>query len=181
MNRKHFDALGHASEIVAANPKGILLTTKADGLVDSMVIGWGMLGTVWSTTTFVAFVRTSRFTHDNLASNPQFTIGVPVGGRLRPDILQVCGTQSARHVDKVAACGLTLVGGEKVDVPAILEAPLTLECEVIYHAAMDADAIPADLRERYYPQDVTDVDAGSSRYPHEVYYGRVVSSYLLEG
>lgn len=179
MNRKHFDALGHASEIVSANPKGILLTTQADDLVDTMVIGWGMLGTIWNTPTFAAFVRTSRFTHENLERNPQFTVNVPVGGRLRSDIFKVCGTESGRHVDKVAACGLTLVGAEKVDVPAILEAPLTLECQVIYHSAMDPEAFPEAVR-RFYPHNVTDVDAGTSCYLHDLYLGRVVSSYLLE-
>lgn len=172
MNHKEISPFECAAAIEQALPKGILLTTKANGKVNSMVIGWGMLGTVWSTPTFVTFVRTSRYTHELLAANPQFTINVPVGGPLPKDVFRICGTQSGREMDKVKAAGLTLVDGEKVDVPAIAQAPLTLECEVMYRARVDQGAMPPDLQHRYYVQD-TDGN-------HDIYYGRIVASYLLE-
>ena len=172
MKRTKVGPFDYAIQVEKAIPKGVLLTTKADNKVNSMVIGWGMLGTIWSIHTFVTFVRTSRYTHELLAANPRFTINVPVDGPLPRDIFRVCGTQSGRDVDKVSAAALELVEGEKVDVPAIVQAPLTLECEVMYHTPLDESAIPEDLHDRYYVQDTDGL--------HDVYYGRIVSSYLLE-
>lgn len=180
MNRKRINPMGYANTIEKAIPKGVLLTTKAEGKVNSMVIGWGMLGRVWSLPTFIAFVRTSRYTHEMLEKNPQFTINVPLDGRLPRDIFKVCGTQSGRDLNKVEAAGLTLVNGDEVDVPGIAQAPLTLECDVMYHALMVGDALPEDVRANFYPADVDDIRASGSRYLHEVYYGEIVNAYVIE-
>ena len=145
-----------------------------------MVIGWGMLGTVWGIPTFITYVRTSRFTHQLLEQHPQFTINVPVGKPLPRDVFKVCGVQSGRDLDKVEQAGLTLVDSEKVDVPGVAQAPLTLECDVIYHAMLDDDAISPDVRAKYYPTEVDDIRAGSSKYLHEVYYGKIVNAYLID-
>ena len=179
MQKRKIDAFDYANDIVKANPRGILLTTKAAGEVDTMVIGWGHIGNIWGEPTFVAYVRTSRRTHDLLEASGEFTVNVPEG-KLRPDIFKVAGTQSGRNVDKVAELGLTLVDGENVGAPAILEAPLTLECRVIYKQLLDADAIPREVMERFYPADVTDIDAGANCYMHVAYYGEIVGSYVLE-
>lgn len=179
MQKREIDPFDYANEIAKANPRGILLTTKAHGEVDTMVIGWGALGTVWGMPMFIAFVRTSRHTHDLLEENGQFTVNIPQE-RLDPQVVRVAGRQSGRHVDKVAELGLTLVDGEEVDVPAVLEAPITLECDVVYKQLFDADALPQDILANYYPADVTDVDAPGSCYQHVAYYGNIVNSYILE-
>lgn len=179
MEKRHIDPYEYASAITKANARGILLTTKAEGEVDTMVIGWGLIGTLWGKPTFTAFVRTSRHTHALLEKNPQFTINVPLD-RLGKRIFAVAGTKSGRHVDKAELLGLTLANGGKVDVPAIAEAPITLECKVVYRQMMDRDAVPKATRERFYPADVTDVDASGSCYYHEIYYGEIVDSYVLE-
>ena len=52
----------YAKEINHALEKGILLTTKADDKVNTMTIGWGMLGIEWGKPVFLALVRQSRHT-----------------------------------------------------------------------------------------------------------------------
>lgn len=180
MERRHVDPFEHAGTITQANPAGILLTTKADGKVDTMVIGWGLIGTLWGKPAFTAFVRTSRHTHALLERNPEFTVNVPLEGQgLDKSALAVAGTKSGRDMDKVAELGLTLVDGRAVDVPAIAEAPLTLECRVMYQQLMDKGSVPEDIRRRVYPADVTDIDRGGNCYYHVIYYGEIVDSYIV--
>ncbi len=180
MERQHVDPFEHANTITQANPGGILLTTKAGGEVNTMVIGWGLIGTLWGKPTFTAFVRTSRHTHALLEENPEFTVNVSLEGeRLNRDIFAVAGTKSGRSVDKVAELGLTLVDGSTVDVPAIAEVPLTLECKVMYQQLMDKGSVPEDIQGRFYPADVTDIDKGGNCYYHVIYYGEIVDSYIV--
>ena len=180
MERQHINPFEHADTITQANPKGILLTTKADGEVDTMVIGWGLIGTLWGKPAFTAFVRTSRHTHALLEKSPEFTVNVPLKGEgLDKRIFAVAGTKSGRNMDKVAELGLTLVDGNVVSVPAIAEVPLTLECRVMYQQMMDKDAVPEDIQRSVYPVDVTDIDRGGNCYYHVIYYGEIVDSYIV--
>ena len=55
----------YANQITKALPKGILLNTNGDKF-NSMVIGWGHLGTLWGQPTFVVYVRQSRYTKEQL-------------------------------------------------------------------------------------------------------------------
>ena len=83
----------YAETIIKAIPKGILVTTKADK-VNSMVIGWGTYGVEWSRPMFVIYIREGRFTREQLDKNPEFTVNIPLEGKLDPGIFNVCGSQS---------------------------------------------------------------------------------------
>lgn len=168
--KKNVNALDYASQICKAlKPYGVLLTTAANGKVNSMTIGWGCIGVDWSKPVFMAFVRESRYTKQMLEKNGEFTVNIPMG---QPDkkILAFCGTKSFRDVDKIRELGLTLVDSDVVSVPGIQEFPLTLECRVIYKEEQDLNRIPADILGRYYP----DGDQ------HHVYYGEIVNAYIIE-
>ena len=172
MKRRSIDLADCAGEIVKALKKGVLLTTRAGDKANSMVIGWGTLGTNWAKPVFAAYVRESRYTRALLDRNPEFTVNVPLGD-YDPKIWEICGSKSGRDMDKLQAAGLTPVPGEKVSVPALKEFPLTLECRVIYRQAQD----PALLEggDRFYPP-----DASGRRDSHVTYYGEVVAAYVLE-
>ena len=150
-----------------------------------MTIGWGTLGVEWGRPVFVAYVRTSRHTHELLDRSGEFTVSVPVAtgdaerdARVRA-ILATCGSRSGRDTDKVTECGLALVEGEEVASPAIAELPLTLECRVIYRRDQDVALLPDGLRERYYPQDKGPEVALANLASHTEYYGEIVSAYVL--
>jgi flavin reductase (DIM6/NTAB) family NADH-FMN oxidoreductase RutF len=168
MKRK-IDAFTYANEILQAVGKGVLMTTKADGQVDTMTIGWGTMGIQWGKPIFIAYVRESRHTKTLVDKNPEFTINVPLG-RCDKNILGFCGTKSGRDVDKIEALGLTLEEGETVSVPAIRELPLTLECKVIYKQEQVKEAIAPENLERYY---------GDGDF-HTAYYGQITDAYILE-
>lgn len=164
----------YAPTILAAVGKGVLLTTKADGKVNTMTIGWGTLGIEWGKPIFTVFVRESRYTKELLDKNGEFTINVPYGECDR-NILSVCGTKSGRDMDKIEALGLTLEEPQTVSVPAIRELPLTLECKVIYRQTQDREAINAENDTRFYAKGT----ANEGDY-HTAYYGQITAVYIVE-
>ena len=172
--KQKIDINEYAGKITKALPSGILLTTKADGKVNTMTIGWGMIGTDWSRPVFITFVRKSRFTHDLLEKNGEFTINVPVD-EFDKNIINVCGTKSGRDMDKIKEMNLTLEEPEEISVPAIREFPLTLECRVVYKQDQDPEAIPRAFIDRFYPENVE-----GKRDFHTAYYAEIVSAYIVK-
>ena len=169
MKRK-IDAFDYAGTICKAlKPYGILLTTAAEGKVNTMTIGWGTIGVDWSRPMFIAYVRESRYTKEMLDKNPEFTVNIPLGEADRK-ILAHCGTKSGRDADKIRDLGLHLEDPDVISVPGIKELPLTLECKVLYKEEQDLSLIPEDILKVYYPH-------GDH---HHVYYGQIVSAYIIE-
>ena len=171
-----FDYAGH---ICKAMSPGILLTTKADNIVNTMTIGWGSIGVEWGKPIFIGFVRESRYTRQLLKENQEFTINVPFSD-FDPKILGECGRKSGRDTDKFALLGLTQEEPVAVSVPGIREFPLTLECKVVYAQAQDLSCLPEPILSRYYPQDVDGLYPGSNRDHHIAFYGEIVASYIIE-
>ncbi|MBO5317380.1 MAG: flavin reductase family protein [Oscillospiraceae bacterium] len=172
--KKHIKVWDYAGRIAEELEKGVLLTTKSGDKVNSMTIGWGLLGIQWAKPVFVVLVRESRHTKKMLEENPEFTINIPLGA-IDKSILGVCGTKSGRDMDKIAALGLTLEEGETVSVPAIKELPLTLECKVIYKQDQDPKAIAPEYDARFYAKGT----ANEGDY-HTAYYGEITAAYIVE-
>ena len=171
---KNINPWDYAPQILNNIKKGILLTTQADGEVDSMVIGWGMMGVEWLKDIFIVYVRQSRHTLTLLDKNPEFTINVPLG-EIDPEVLRVCGTLSGRDMDKIKTLGLHTVPGQTVSVPAIKELPLTLECKVIYRQDQDLSLLEQPSIDRCYkPGTPNEKDF------HTAYYGQITAAYILE-
>lgn len=177
--KKLINVFDHAGDICHAMSKGILLTTRHDGVVNTMTIGWGMLGIEWGKPIFIALVRQSRFTRELLDKSMEFTVNVPRGD-LDAKILGFCGTKSGRHVDKIKEMGLTLEEPTTIGAPGICELPLTLECKVLYRQDQDLSGIPSDVLEKYYPQDIDGSKPGKNRDHHIAYYAEIVDAYIIE-
>ncbi len=168
----------YAQMITEALPRGILLNTE-DKKFNSMVIGWGGLGTVWGKPVFTVYVREHRYTKAQIDSTGEFTISVPLDKPI-PSIAKVCGMQSGRNVDKAAEAHLTLEDAEIVSVPGIKEYPLTLECRVLYSQKQELDKLPDDIREKMYPQDVDGSYPMANRDAHTAYIGEIVAAYIIK-
>ena len=164
----------YAPQILTAVKEGVLMTTQADGEINTMTIGWGHLGIEWYKPTFIAYVRQSRHTKLLVDKNPEFTINVPLGVADK-EIIKICGTQSGRDVNKIEKLGLTLVPGETVSVPGIKEMPLTLECKVIYQQDQDLNLLDADDRNRCYPLGTVEENNF-----HTAYYGEITAAYIVK-
>lgn len=178
MSKEYFDVFDHAGTICKAMQSGILLTTKVDGKVNTMTIGWGMIGIEWKKPIFIAFVREGRYTRQLLDTGMAFTVNVPYG-QYDKNVLAYCGTKSGQHTDKIQDMNLTLEPSEHIDVPGIKEFPLTLECKLLYRQPQDLSAIPADILQKYYPADVDSTAPGSNSDLHIAYYAEIVGSYII--
>lgn len=172
--KKNIDAFDYTGHICKSMKKGILLTTKSHGKVNTMTIGWGKIGIEWNRPVFIAYVRESRYTKTMLEASGEFTVNVPYGA-LDSSILGYCGKKSGVDTDKIADLGLTLVDSDIVSAPGILELPLTLECKVIYKQKQDLTQLPQEIIDRFYPA----VGEDGFRDPHIAYYGEIVNAYLI--
>lgn len=170
--KEKISAFDYAGQIVKALPDGILLNTMGEKF-NSMVIGWGHLGVIWGRETFTVYVRQSRYTKPLLDKTGEFTVSVPLSGKLGADVFRICGSQSGRQVDKAAAAHLTLIESETIRTPGILEYPLTLECRVLYQQDQALCGIPEDIRKRYYAGGANEGDF------HTAYIGEIVNAFIL--
>ena len=165
----------YAGKILESLNPGILATTKVDDQVNTMTIGWGMLGVEWNRPVFILYVRESRYTKTMLERNGEFTINVPLNG-CDKKILSYCGTKSGRDTNKIQDLGLTLEEPTTISVPGIKELPLTLECKVIYKQDQNPAAIDPEINKRSYPPFFPD---GRGDY-HTVFYGQILDAYIIE-
>lgn len=176
MKRKYIDPSDYARMIMKKLPSGILLTTKADETINTMVIGWGTIGVNWGKNVFVAYVRESRFTKALLDKNPEFTVNIPAD-RIDSNILKIAGSMSGRDLDKIKELNLTPVDSENISVPAIAELPVTLECKVLYaqEQELSEESFDNSLLTKYYP-----ADSNNKRDQHTAFYAEIVNAYILE-
>lgn len=168
----------YAEKITKALPKGILLNTNGEKF-NSMVIGWGNLGTTWGVPTFVVYVRENRYTKSQLDKTGEFTVSIPQDKPV-PRIARVCGSQSGHNIDKVKEAALTLEEPEAVQTPGIREYPLTLECKILYAQRQDLSKLPENIRTSMYPQDVDGTNPMANRDPHTMYIGQIVEAYIIQ-
>ena len=177
--KKEIDVFYYAGHICKEMKKGILLTGKSGDTLNTMTIGWGMLGIEWGKPLFIALVRESRFTKHLIEESGEFTVNIPYGD-VDSKILGFCGTKSGRDVDKFAELGLTLEEPLAIHTPGIRQLPLTLECKVLYAQPQELSSIPQAILDHYYPQNIDGIDPGKNRDRHVAYYGQIVSAYLIE-
>ncbi len=175
---KEINVFDYAEHILKQLQKGCLVTTKAQDKVNVMTISWGSLGVEWAKPIFIIYVRENRCTKELLDLNGEFTLNIPLGD-FDKKILGVAGTKTGKLVDKVKLLNLTLIDSKAIQVPAIKELPLTLECKVIYKQEQDKNAISQD-NNVFYPQDVDSDFHGANRDYHTAYYGEIVNAYIIE-
>lgn len=173
--KKNVDVFDYAGVICKALSKGVLLTTKSGGKVNTMTIGWGKLGVEWGKPIFIAYVRESRYTRMLLDKSGEFTVNIPLNDDHR-EILGYCGRKSGRDTDKIHDRKLETVDSDMVSAPGIAQFPLTLECKVIYRQEQDLCRMPQSVIDRFYPP------YGERQIPdmHTAYYGEIVNAYLIE-
>lgn len=150
--------------------KGAFLTTKWGDKINTMVIGWGGVGVLWRLPVFNVVVRQNRFTYELLEKSREFTVTVPYVDL--PQALSVCGTKSGRNMDKLAACGLTALNGQKIATPVLNVPGMHFECKVVYNRLMGRENLDGALNELWYNKEPNDY--------HVFYFGEIVDSYIID-
>lgn len=150
--------------------KAAFLTTKSGNKINTMVIGWGTIGILWRLPVFNVVVRQNRFTYEQIEKSHEFTVTIPYVNL--PQAVAVCGTKSGRNMDKLAACGLKTVKGQKIATPVLDVPGMHFECKVMYGRLMGAENLNKALDELWYNKEPDDY--------HMFYFGEIVDSYITE-
>ncbi len=161
------ELLERAGEIIPLMEKGAFLTVQADGMCNTMTIGWGLMGVCWRKPVLMVAVRNSRYTYRIMEAAEDFTVSMP-SGNLRDEIFY-CGTKSGRDVNKFEECGLKTAKGRKVGSPIIHTPGLHVECMLVYKCAMQPQDLASQLHSLYPQKDY-----------HTLYYGEIVACYDIQ-
>lgn len=143
-----------------------LFTAGTKENFNTMTIGWGCMGDLWSQPAFVAYIRHSRYTAEFADANEYFTVsffGLP-----RPAALGVLGSKSGRDMDKIHDSGLTPI--ELEGQVAFEEAKVVFICKKMYVDDMDPAKIPPEWKQKWY----ADEDY------HKIYTGQITAVYVKE-
>jgi len=151
-----------AGEILRQLPKGTFLTVKSRQHLNTMTMGWGTLGMVWSRPVFVAPVRCSRYTFKLIEQAPDFTVSIPRENEFRKE-LAYCGSHSGKAIDKFAECGLRTREASCTDTPLLDIPGIHLECRTLLRGTMGPDLMHPELSTFYQDEDY-----------HTYYYGEIV-------
>ena len=143
-----------------------LLLTSGDfakGHFNTMTVGWGSLGVMWGMPFAQVVVRPTRYTYEFTERYDTFTLcGFP---QKYAPALQLLGSKSGRHGNKIAESGLTPIASTKVAAPSFAEAELVLECHKIYWDDMaPAQFLDARIETKYPRKDY-----------HRIYFGEIVA------
>lgn len=145
--------------------RGLFLTSAADGKANTMIIGWGLIGSVWGRPIWTVLVRPSRYTYQLIEQTGDFTISVP--GADLEKACKLCGSVSGRDRDKLAEADLRAVPARNVKSPTIDGCLVHYECRVLH----TNDIQPGTL--------VQPIITGAYRSGdfHRVYWGEIVATY----
>ena len=150
--------------------QGVLLTCGdfEAGHYNTMTIGWGSLGVIWSIPFALVAVRPARYTYQFMEKYESFTISA--FPKSYGDALLLLGTKSGRDGDKIAESGLTPVASKSVTAPGFAEAELIVECKKNYWMDVDPDHfLDQSIQETYPCKDY-----------HRIYVGLVTGIFGTE-
>jgi flavin reductase (DIM6/NTAB) family NADH-FMN oxidoreductase RutF len=161
------DYMSVAQQVMNQIKKGVFLTVKAGDQLNSMAIGWALVGIVWRKPILMVAVRDSRHTFAIIEKAADFTVSVPTTDM--QDEVMYCGTKSGRDVNKYKECNLELVDAQKVITPIIKTPGIHFECRIIYKGPMDPEFLDKEY-ENLYPQ----------KDYHTLYFGEILACYETE-
>lgn len=160
----------YATQVIEQLGKtGVFLTVGEGSKANTMTIGWGTIGRVWSLPVFTVLVRQNRYTHQLIEKSKHFSVSIPLDDSLDRQ-LDFCGRNSGRDVDKYKECGLQLKPGQSIATPVIGQCPLHYECEIIYRQPVAGEPLAPAIMEQYYQREPM----------HIIYYGKILACYHSE-
>lgn len=123
-----------------------LLTAGNGDDFNTMLIGWGALGTIWAKPAATVYVRESRYTKEFMDKQDIFTISFFDKQYMKDEML--LGTLSGRDGDKI---GKTTLHPEKLATGVTFkEAKVTLVCRKMYKQELDLHAMPEEVQKHDY-------------------------------
>lgn len=150
--------------------KGAFLTSKSGNKINVMVVGWGSIGLMWRLPVLSVMIRQNRFTYELIEKSDEFSVTFPYTPQ--PKALEICGTQSGRYMDKLAAAGLRTVTSEQIATPVLDMPGMHFECKNVYRRLMGRENLNKALDELWYHKEPDDY--------HVFYFGEILASYVTD-
>ncbi len=123
-----------------------LVTAGSGDDFNTLLIGWGALGSLWGRPAATVYIRESRYTKEFMDRQDCFTISFYDKQYMKDEML--LGTLSGRDGDKI---GKTQLHPEKLENGVTFrEAKVTLVCRKLYAQEMDLAAMPEEIVSRHY-------------------------------
>jgi flavin reductase (DIM6/NTAB) family NADH-FMN oxidoreductase RutF len=164
---KKIDPAKLSVEIVTLwDKEWFLLTSGTIENFNMMTVSWGSIGCMWNKPFVQIVVRPQRYTFEFLEKNTTFTL-CSFPEKYRP-ALEILGSKSGRHGDKLSLTDLTPKKSSKISAPAYKEASLILECKKIYFQDLNPIGFLDEGIEDNYP--INDY--------HRVYFGEIVAAFV---
>ena len=129
---------------------------------NTMTIGWGALGTMWSKPFAFVAVRFTRYSFNFMEKYDTFTLSA--FPKKHHKALSLLGTKSGRDGDKIAESGLTPEPATMVAAPTFEEAEIVIECQKMYANDLNPAHFLDEGIYRHYP----------NRDYHRIYYGEIL-------
>ena len=136
---------------------------------NTMTIGWGSVGCVWSKPVFMVLVRPQRHTYEMIKAAGEFTVSVPTKNALKAELI-FAGTKSGRDFNKFEGHGLTAAPAQEVNAPIVKECGLHFECRTLLTQDMTPDRMDPSLVNGTYA-------AGDF---HTMFFGEIVRCYTTD-
>jgi len=148
-----------------------MLLTSGDytkGKFNTMTIGWGALGTMWSKPFAFVAVRHSRYTFEFMENYDTFTLtAFPPEHQ---EALNLLGSRSGRDSNKISTSGLTPEPSSVIPAPSFKEAELVIECRKIYWNDLNpVHFLDTAIYDKYPKRDF-----------HRIYYGEVLKIFAVD-
>lgn len=144
--------------------KWMLVTAGTPERCNTMTASWGGLGVLWGHPVATCYIRPQRYTYEFVEESAYFTLSF--FEEAHRDALALCGAKSGRDMDKITACGLTVIPGAG-DAPCFEQAALTLVCRKLYRQDLDPACFLDPAIEKHYPQ----------KDYHRMYIGEIVEAF----
>ncbi|GBR77393.1 NADH-FMN oxidoreductase RutF [Candidatus Termititenax dinenymphae] len=146
----------------AVGEEWMLITAGTEEDHNTMTASWGGMGVLWNKPVVFIFVRPSRHTYSFIENNENFTL--TFFEEEHKEILEFCGTNSGREVNKTEKCELTPLSTLNGSV-YFAEGRLAIECKKIYAQDIDPELFLDPAIAANYPE--------GEEY-HKMYIGEIV-------
>lgn len=147
---------------------GVFLTVGGK-TPNTMTIGWGSVGCVWSRPVFMVLVRPQRHSFEMLKAAGEFTVSVPTKNPLKRE-LAFAGTQSGRDFNKFVGHGITAAPAQVVGAPIVRECGIHFECKTLLTQDMTPDRMdPSIIDFTYRAADF-----------HTMFFGEILRCYTTD-
>lgn len=143
----------------------MLVTAGTPEKFNTMTASWGAMGVLWNKHIAICFIRPTRYTYAFANENEVFTLSFFTNKERK--ILNYCGSNSGRNVDKIAKTGLnpllTINRGITFE-----QARLCIECRKIYYD---------DLKSEHFLDPLIDKQNYPDKSYHRFFIGEITGCY----